>query len=144
MFPFDNAKVEPCHEVQSTTQTSGPIPLHPHHTCRTAIIYYHKNSKVGYKFSTDNLASVAWRFHYYNITHFLLTHTRNGKFLSVHLALLDKYYLSATLQMTTFLCFSIFSFPLKYMYFSHPSPPTSNSPYVSTTYPYLHVFRTCL
>lgn len=109
MFPFDDAKVEQHHKVQSATQTSRPIPFHPHHTAERQLYIITKNSKVGYKFSTDNLASVAWRFHNYNITHFLLTHTRNGKFLSVHLALLAKYYPLATLQMTTFLCFSIFS-----------------------------------
>lgn len=130
-----------------------PVPPPPSNY-KMAITQFNKNSKVSYKFSTDNLASVAWSFYNDKITHFfLLAHTRNGKFFSIYLALLSKYYLSATLQMTTFLC--LFFFPLEYMgtmYFRHPSPSLLQVPLClhyqallnSYQYcPYLHVCRTC-
>lgn len=107
-----------------------------------AILNYHKNSKVDYKCSTYNLASVAWSFHNYNITHFLLTHTRNGKFLSAHLALLAKYYLLATLQMTTFWCLSFLPTKIHKMHVFYPffPPPTAHmSPLPAPIYMYLEL-----
>lgn len=46
MFPFGDAKVEQRHKVQSTTQISHPIPLHPHHTAEGQFYIITKIAKL--------------------------------------------------------------------------------------------------